>query len=486
MRAPVRVLAVISKELWEAVRQPRLLVVLVLGPFLILAVFGAGIRDTDPELRTAFVVPDDPELAEEVERFAGEQEGRLDVVDVTDDSEAALADLRGGAIELVIEFPPDVTGTVADGEHAIITLHHDQLDPVEAQAVELYMQAAISQINEQVLAEGVRDAQARGDDLGERVGAARDQFDAAVSAAEDGDTDDLVDAVADLRAETAAIALAAGPVSAALGPDSAATRARDLDDRIAAIDSADDLEAEAEAIADDLEALEATVEQLTSMDAAVVVAPFRGETVQASGTELELSDFYAPAVVVVLLQHLLITLGALSIVRERTLGTTELYRVAPLRVTELVIGKLAAYGLIGAAVAAVLVAAMVLGLGVPLAGDPLVLAGVLGAVMLASAGLGLCIAGVSATDSQAVQATMLVLLATIFLSGFVLSLERFVAPFSWIGWVLPPTYGIEIVRAIMLRGAPPDPWLLGGLIAYGVLLVIVGGWATGRRLRRAS
>ena len=40
-------------------------------------------------------------------------------------------------------------------------------------------------------------------------------------------------------------------------------------------------------------------------------------------------DFYAPAVLALLLQHLAVTFGALSLVREKILGADEIFRVAP-------------------------------------------------------------------------------------------------------------------------------------------------------------
>ena len=51
------------------------------------------------------------------------------------------------------------------------------------------------------------------------------------------------------------------------------------------------------------------------------------------------TSFYAPGVLVLLLQHIAITLAALSMVRERLLGTIELFRVSPVRPGEIIAGK---------------------------------------------------------------------------------------------------------------------------------------------------
>ena len=49
-----------------------------------------------------------------------------------------------------------------------------------------------------------------------------------------------------------------------------------------------------------------------------------------------------------ILQHMAVTLIALSVIRERTTGLFELFRVSPIRTGELVIGKVLAFGLLSA------------------------------------------------------------------------------------------------------------------------------------------
>ena len=63
-------------------------------------------------------------------------------------------------------------------------------------------------------------------------------------------------------------------------------------------------------------------------------------------------QYFGPAVLALILQHMAVTLIALSVVRERTSGLFELFRISPIRTGELVTGKLIAYGLFAAAIAA--------------------------------------------------------------------------------------------------------------------------------------
>ena len=58
-------------------------------------------------------------------------------------------------------------------------------------------------------------------------------------------------------------------------------------------------------------------------------------------------------------------------------------------------------------------------------GDPAALAVAIGLVLLASLGLGLLVAVVSDSERQAVQLSLLLLLASVFFCGFVLAISEF-------------------------------------------------------------
>lgn len=490
-RSVIRASAFVRKEAVEVLRQPRLLFLLVIGPFVVLLLFGAGLRDTDPPPRTIFVIPPDSDITESVTEFANAQQGRLDIEGITADEEAALRRLEGGDIDLVVAFPGRVAETVRADEQAVITLYHSQMDPVEGRAVELFMQSAVDEANHQVLADAIGEAQQETGDLHERVASARGRARQLREAAEEDDDSGRELQITGLQSDIVGVAAAAGPALALVGATGAdSDELSERVDRISAL--SEDLDGGASSAvtaqeAGDLEAelaeLDEALEEFRGLTPGVVAAPFRGEAVRVAADGVELSDYYAPAVAVVLLQHLLVTALGLSLVREQALGTTELYRVAPLRAGEIVVGKYLAHLLVALLVGASLLALMIFGLGVPMRGDPLSLALAVLAVCLASAGLGFLVSLASRTDSQAVQYAMLILLLTVFFSGFILSLTRFVPEVGWIAWLVPATYGIELLRDVMLRGAAPDPRLLAALTGIGVGLGLVSWVWLRRRLR---
>lgn len=496
----IRISAFVRKELVGAARQPKLIVFLVLGPFVVLLLFGMGLRDSDPELPAAFVVAPSSPLADEIERFATQQAGRLDVRSIDGDLDSALTDLEQGELQIVMSFPGDVRDTVASGQRALITVHHDIVDPIELRAVRLFAANAVGRVNRLVVAALVDQAQDDADDLTERVEIAQETADNLEAALDRGETSAAILTSARLRQQVTGLAAVAGPTAAILDAfDQAIDPAAFPDGRVrssidAAATSAERLDAADEPAArrehldtlqGDLATLARGLQTFGDVQSRVLVSPYRGTLQSVSDQPLSLTDYYAPAVVAVLLQHMVITFVALSLVQEHRQGTLELFRVAPVRVGELLAGKYLAQMALGMGVAAVLLPTLVVALGVPTQGSWLQVAGVVAATLFASAGLGLLIALLADTEIQAVQYAMMVLLATVFLSGFLLSLERFVPEVGWLAWLLPATYGIRGLREVMLRGRVEDPTMVVVLVAIGIALAAVGWVLLRRRLGRA-
>ncbi|HMN59055.1 MAG TPA: ABC transporter permease, partial [Anaerolinea sp.] len=231
----------------------------------------------------------------------------------------------------------------------------------------------------------------------------------------------------------------------------------------------------------DITDLDSKLVAFQSIDPAILVSPFRSETKSLASVQPSISDFFAPAVLALLLQHLAVTFAALSIVRERNVGTIELFRVSPLSAGEALFGKYISYMLFGGVIAAILTALLVFALHVPMLGNWGYFALVLAAVLFTSLGMGFVISLISQTDSQAVQYSMITLLASVFFSGFIMSLDMLWQPVRVISWALPTTYGTLLLRDIALRGIELNWRLLGVLVAIGLVLMLIS-WRLMRRL----
>jgi ABC-2 type transport system permease protein len=101
----IRILAFLSKEIFEILRQPVLILTLILGPFLILLLFGLGFR-TDPQaLRTLVVAPNATGLTEQIKAYAESLGPQLIFLGVTSDEEEALDSLEDRQVDVVAVMP---------------------------------------------------------------------------------------------------------------------------------------------------------------------------------------------------------------------------------------------------------------------------------------------------------------------------------------------------------------------------------------------
>jgi ABC-2 type transport system permease protein len=229
---------------------------------------------------------------------------------------------------------------------------------------------------------------------------------------------------------------------------------------------------------DDLQRL---LTEFENIDAAVLISPFNAEAQSIARVPPRVTDYFAPAVLVLLLQHLAVTFAALSIVRERRLGTMDLFRISPLSTTEALLGKYLSYMLFGGVLAAVLTGLIVYLIGVPMLGNWTQYGLVIAALLFASLGIGFVISLFAQTDSQAVQYSMLVLLTSVFFSGLFISQHLLWAPIRVISWMLPVTYGMTLLHGVMLRGVSLN-WILWlGMMAIGLFLIVLA-WLRMQRL----
>jgi ABC-2 type transport system permease protein len=392
MRAPlavvVRVFAFVGKELIETFRRPGAIVSLVLGPFLIMAVFGLGYSGIRRPLDTVIVASPSSALPTDVDTYQELAGPPLHITQVTPDRAEAEAALRAGQVDMVIVTPDDPESTFRAGKQSVLEVLVDEVDPVDDNYALILADGLAGAVNRRVIEEAVREGQG--------------------------------------------LALDAGNPDIALIP------------------------------------------------ADVVAAPTRADVHNLAPSAPRVVSFFGPAVLALILQHLAVTLVAMSLVRERTSGVMELFRISPVSAAEILAGKVIAFGVLGGIVAFATVGLLVAGFNIPILGPPGLIAATIALFLLASIGVGLVIGVISDSERQAVQLSLLVLLAAVFFSGFVLGIDEFTAPVRALAYLLPVTHGIVLLQNLMLRGSTNAIWEIGalGLIA---LATLVGAWWLLRR-----
>ena len=390
----VRLLAFVGKEMVETIRRPGAIVSLILGPFLIMAVFGLGYSGVRRPLETIVVAPASSELPRDAASYQELAGAALHIAEVTTDRAAAENRLRVEAIDVVIVIPEEPEARFRAGEQSVIEVIVDEVDPVAENYAVFLASALSSAVNREVIERAATEGQG--------------------------------------------YAIARGEVDPG------------------------------EAIPPEL-----------------VAAPTRAEVINASPSTPRVIWFFSPAVLALILQHLAVTLIAMSLVRERSSGLIELFRIAPVSTTEVIVGKVLAFGLIGAAIAGVTLGLLVLGFGVPILADPLAVVATIGLLLLASLGVGLLIAVVSDSERQAVQLSLLVLLASVFFSGFVLAIEEFSQPVRSLAFALPVTHGIRLLQDLMLRGSTDHAWEFAALATIAAVTLSAAWFLLRRSMVRA-
>ena len=499
LRPVIQVLGFVRKELVDIIRQPRLLLVLVGGPFLILTLFAAGYDQESVVLRTVFVGPEGSVYEDAIERYEDELAFYIENVGFTPDVVEARSLLSDGDADLVVVFPPDPVDTILGGEQAVITILHDKIDPIQQTAVEVSAQVAVLELNatvlEEIFAAGRAEVGAMEEEVPTIVGLV-DQLGAAVERSDPAEVAATSEEIRQsLRSASSALGLTEDVLTELQWEGSTAELAtaadlrsalEELDKGLDDLASATDEDDVARAMTDVerwSEEIGPLAEDVLTIDPRVAIRPFAADSENLLRISVNVVDFFVPSSLGLLLQHLAITFAAMALVRDSSVGLFESFRVGPVAARHVLVGKYGAYLLVGGFVAAVLLAAVVLGVGTPMRGEySWLVPGVL-LLLASSIGLGLVLSAISQSSTQAVQYSMLTLLASLFFGGFVIDLDAFRMPFRLVSFGLPVTYAIRWFQNVMLRGVSPDTVDVVGLVISTLGYGALAGLFFSRKLR---
>ncbi|MFN2292677.1 MAG: ABC transporter permease [Anaerolineae bacterium] len=486
--AIIKAFAFLAKEFHDVRRQPRLLLSLVGGPLLVLAAFGATFQTANPFISTVLVWPEDgvPGIDQaQAEQFIGRN---FYLTKVTSDREEALAMLDEGRVD-VVQIIPDVTQEEAIAqERPQIEVYSRTVDPNLEGWVRSLAYGEMNFINRQLLAREAQVAQDKAREIDVSLEDAASQFRL---------LQENFDAEQIERAETQARELRLAlvgfvdflpPISQAqanLAPELTRIH-RDTEILIDDLGEFEQVLASGEvatrmerlaSTVDEIEALHGTVGEFVGVPPENIVSPVQETYRNLRGTPYTMVIFYTPAVLALLVQQLAITLGSLGLVRERQMGSYEMFRVSPLRFSQILLGKSVAYVLY-VTVAGVILTGLLALLKVPLPVHWVQHLVLLILLATASTGIGFLISALSQTDSQAIQLTMLLLLLSIFFTGFFLPLSGFSWPAWIVGALLPMTHALEGFQDLLLKGDSVTPGIMTvlvfiSLLAYGLVLVIM-------------
>ncbi len=161
---------------------------------------------------------------------------------------------------------------------------------------------------------------------------------------------------------------------------------------------------------------------------------------------------YVPGVIAMVIMLVTLMLTALSVVREKELGTMEQILVSPLRPLEFMLGKTIPFVLISLVDVVLVTLVALFWFGVPFRGHPLVLlAGVI-FFLFNSVGLGLFISTLSRTQQQAMMAGVFLFTPALLLSGLVFPIPNMPVAVQYFTYLNPLRYFIIIIQDVFLKG----------------------------------
>lgn len=196
------------------------------------------------------------------------------------------------------------------------------------------------------------------------------------------------------------------------------------------------------------------------------------------------ANFMVPGLIAVILQIITTLLTAFSIVREREQGTLEQLLVTPVRPFGLMLGKLVPYGIIGIVETFTVLTVMRLVFDVPINGSLLLLLSLSILFLFTALAIGLLISTKAQNQMQALQFAWLIMLPSVLLSGFMFPRDSMPVVMRFIGYLVPATHFMEIIRGIVLRGATLFDLLpeVLTLVFMGLVLLVLSAFRFRKKL----
>ena len=192
--------------------------------------------------------------------------------------------------------------------------------------------------------------------------------------------------------------------------------------------------------------------------------------------ELKSRNFIIPGLIAVIMMVIAALLTSLTFAREWERGTMEQLISTPVKPSEVVLGKLLPYFLIGFTDMIIAVFLAVFLFEVPMKGSAFVLAVVSGVFLFGALGLGIIISIVAKSQLVASQIAMVAtFLPAFLLSGFMFAISNMPLPLQTFSRLIPARYFVSVLKGIFLKGNPIRILMIDAifLLFFGAVVFVV-------------
>lgn len=166
--------------------------------------------------------------------------------------------------------------------------------------------------------------------------------------------------------------------------------------------------------------------------------------------------YNVPSLVGILTMLVALTITALSVAREREMGTFDQLLVSPLQPTEIMLGKAIPAILIGLGEGTLVLLVAIFVFGIPFTGSLLPLYGSLLVFVSAIVGVGLFISSLCMTQQQAILGTFVFMSPAVLLSGFATPIENMPLWLQGVTYLNPLRYILVVAKGVFLKAMPGD------------------------------
>jgi len=169
--------------------------------------------------------------------------------------------------------------------------------------------------------------------------------------------------------------------------------------------------------------------------------------------ELNYKHYMLPGILVILVTIMGMFLSAISLVREKEIGTIEQINVTPIKRIHFIPGKLIPFWIIALGELAFGLAVGRLLFGVPMRGSLLVLFAFTSVYLLAVMGIGLFLAAISRTQQQLMFMYFFFMLVFLMMSGLFTPVESMPEWAQTINHINPFAYFMRVIRMVLLKAS---------------------------------
>ncbi len=211
---------------------------------------------------------------------------------------------------------------------------------------------------------------------------------------------------------------------------------------------------------------------LARPDAAIPVHQVVAEDRMWYNLDLKPEQYMIPGIVVLLVTIISTLLSAMSLVREKEIGTMEQLMVTPLKRYQLILGKILPFLILAFVELGIVLVVAQLIFSIHIVGSYALLAGMAFLYLFATLGLGIFISTITQTQQQAMFVSWFFLIFMILMSGFFIPIENMPPLLQKITYINPMRYFMYIMREILQKGSSFH-FLLKDLVpmtAFGLLI----------------